>query len=223
MNPIRILPSLLAADVGALADGCRRAEASGADELHIDIMDAHFVPNLSFSPDTVVMARRAIKIPLSTHLMMDEPQRYVDRFADAGATTLLVHVEPAHDVSETLRMIRGRGVRCGLALNPETPASAVFPFLREVDEVLCMTVRPGRGGQSFMPHVLPAIAALRRAADEAGNKNLTLMVDGGIPLETALQCARAGANAFVAGTHLYKMADMAAGIREMREQCANVS
>jgi len=216
MNFIRILPSLLAADVGALAEGCRRAEDAGADELHIDIMDAHFVPNLSFSPDTVAMARRVVKLPLSVHLMMDEPHRYAARFMDAGATSLFVHVEPAYDIHATLDTIRARGVRCGLVLNPETPANAVFPFLREVDEVLCMTVRPGYGGQSFMSEVLPSIAAVRRAANDVGNTNLVLMVDGGITLQTAVQCASHGANAFVAGTHLFKMADMGEGVREMR-------
>ena len=219
MNTIRILPSLLAADVGALAEGCRRAEGAGSDELHIDIMDAHFVPNLSFSPDTVVMARRVIKLPLSVHFMMDEPQRYAARFMDAGAASLFVHVEPSHDIHATLDVIRARGVRCGLVLNPETPASAVFPFLREVDEVLCMTVRPGYGGQSFMPEVLPSIATVRRAANDVGNANLVLMVDGGITLQTAVQCAAHGANAFVAGTSLFKMADMAAGVCEMRAAC----
>jgi len=216
--PVSILPSLLAADPGALAEGCRRAEAAGADEIHIDIMDAHFVPNLSFSPAIVAMAKRAApNLPRNVHLMMTHPHEYAERFIEAGATTILIHVEPEYGILATLAAIRARGVRCGLVLNPETPARAVFPYLNEVDEILCMTVRPGRGGQSFMPEVLPTIGAVRRAADGAGNANLTLMVDGGINLETATLCTAAGANAFVAGTFLYAMDDMAAGVRALRK------
>ena len=215
--PISILPSLLAADAGALAEGCHRAEAAGADEIHIDVMDAHFVPNLAFSPATVAMAKRAApNLPRNVHLMMTHPHVYANQFIEAGATTLLIHVEPEYDIRATLTAIRGRGVRCGLVLNPETPARAVFPYLNEVDEILCMTVRPGRGGQSFMPDVLPSIRAVRNAANDAGNTGLSLMVDGGINLETAALCAEAGANAFVAGTFLYAMDDMAAGVRALK-------
>ena len=214
MNFISILPSLLAADIGALAEGCRRAEAAGADAIHIDVMDAHFVPNLSFSPATVAMAKRAApNLPRNVHLMMDNPHLYVKHFIEAGADTVQIHVEPDYDIRAALAEIRGRGARCGLVFNPGTPASAVFPYLDEVDEILCMTVRPGRGGQPFLPHVLPAIRAVRDAA----GPGLSIMVDGGINLDTAAQCAAAGANAFVAGTFLYAMDDMAAGVRALRE------
>jgi len=220
MNSFFVLPSLLAADPGRLAEGCARAEAAGADAIHIDVMDAHFVPNLSFGPATVAMAKRAApNLPRNVHLMMTHPHVYAGRFIEAGATTLLIHAEPEYDIRATLAAIRGHGARCGLVLNPETPAQAVFPHLNDVDEILCMTVRPGHGGQAFMPEVLPTIQAVRRAADAAGRPGLTIMVDGGINLETAKACAAAGANAFVAGTFLYAMDDMAAGVRALRGVC----
>jgi ribulose-phosphate 3-epimerase len=213
---VRILPSLLAADFGCLADECRRAEAAGGDELHLDIMDGHFVPNLSFGSDVVAMARRVVRLPLNVHLMMEQPDRYVDRFVDAGASTVLIHVEAACPVPDVLAAIRRRGVRCGVTLKPATPAAAVAPLLGLVDEVLVMTVEPGYGGQSFMTGMLPKLAEIRRAANARGCRELTLMVDGGIDAATAARCAAQGANAFVAGSSLFRLADMGAGVRAMR-------
>ena len=218
---IAILPSLLAADLGRLADECRRAAGSGADALHLDIMDAHFVPNLSFGPDVAALAHRtAPAFPLNVHLMMTHPQQYAGRFIDAGASTVLIHVEASCGIVETLASIRARGVRCGLTVKPGTPAEALFPFLREVDEVLVMTVEPGYGGQAFMPGMLPKLTAIRREADRVGREKLPVMVDGGINDETAAACAAHGANAFVAGNSLFRLADLAAGVRAMRAAAA---
>jgi ribulose-phosphate 3-epimerase len=217
---IQILPSLLAADMGSLEAAARRAEASGADALHIDIMDGHFVPNLSMGPAVVAMARRCVKIPLSVHLMLTRPDRYVDSFADAGASSLQIHVESECLLEEALAHIRSRSVKVGLTLNPETDAEAVGPYIGLVDEVLCMTVRPGYGGQAFMPEVLPKIRAVRRMAAESGKGDIDVMVDGGVTRETGSACAAAGANALVAGTFLFKAPDMAAETAGLRDAAA---
>ncbi len=215
-----ILPSLLAADMGHLADEARRAQDSGADALHLDIMDGHFVPNISMGPAVVEMARRAVTIPLNVHLMLSRPDHYLKTFIEAGSDTVLIHIEASCDVLEALQRIRELGAVPGITLNPGTTARMVFPVLSRVDEVLCMTVRPGYGGQAFMPEVLPTIRAIRDYATQAGQNDLTVMVDGGINLDTAAQCAREGANAFVAGTHLFGAGDMATAIARLRESAA---
>jgi len=220
---IIIMPSLLAGDFGNLEASAKKAEAAGGDALHLDIMDGSFVPNISMGPDVVRMARRAVRIPLNVHLMMVRPDLYVQTFIEAGADTLLIQVESACDVSRTLRHIRKLGAKPGIVLNPETPAEAVASCLCEVDEVLCMTVHPGFGGQSFMPEVLPKIKALRKSITELCRKqdvkkNINIAVDGGIDLKTVVLVAAAGANAIVAGSSLYKAKDMAADLRLMREK-----
>lgn len=216
----QILPSLLAADYGRLADEIRRVEAARADALHLDIMDAHFVPNLSFGPDMAALARRvAPGLYRNVHLMMTRPDLYADRFIDAGAQTLQFHVEADCDAWAGLRAIRARDVRTGLVLRPQTPAAALFPYLPLCDEVLFMTVNPGYGGQAFMSEVLPKIGELRCHADACGLNALDIMVDGGINLETAALCAAHGANQFVAGSFLFKQSDMGAMIAQMRDTC----
>jgi len=217
---IQVLPSLLAADFGHLEREARRAEAAGGDALHLDIMDGVFVPNISMGPDVVAMARRAVTIPLSVHLMIVRPDRYVAAFADAGADALLIHIEAECDVAETLDRIRERGLRPGITLNPETPAETIFPVLDKVDEVLCMTVRPGYGGQAFMPEVLPKLKAVRSEAARRGKALLNILVDGGINAETAALCAAQGANSFVAGTWLYAAPDMSLRVAELRRRAA---
>ncbi len=217
---IEILPSLLAADAGNLEAAARKAETAGGDALHLDIMDGHFVPNLSMGPAVVEMARRCVRIPLSVHLMITKPDEYMTRFIEAGADSLLIHLESDCDVLDTLERIRGLGAQVGITLNPETPAEIVFPVLEMVDEVLCMTVHPGYGGQAFMPDVLQKIRAIREQAKSIGKPSLKIMVDGGINVGTAVQCAAHGANAFVAGTTLYEAPDMAAEIDVMRQKAA---
>ena len=217
---IEILPSLLSADFGHLADGARLAERAGADALHLDIMDGHFVPNLTFGPDAVAAVRRAVEMPLNVHLMLTHPDRFVKRFVDAGADAISIHVEAASDVNATLTAIRTRGLLAGLVLKPATPADALRPFLGRFDFVLCMTVEPGYGGQSFMADMLPKIRQVRRLSDAMAAHPFPVMVDGGIAADTAAQCASAGASQFVAGNSLYSAPDMAAAIAAMRAAAA---
>ncbi len=216
---MRVLPSLLAADVGNLEAEVRRAGQADADGLHIDIMDAHFVPNLSFGPAVVEMAARCGNLPLSVHLMMTQPDRYIPLFIQAGADSLLIHIEAACDVPRALREIRAAGIRAGITLNPETEAERIIPVLDRVDEVLCMSVHPGHGGQSFLAHVLPKIQTIRSMANNRGLGDLDILVDGGLTAVTAAACARQGANVFIAGTFLYGARNMAEAIRELR-RCA---
>ena len=214
MKKIEILPSLLAADYGRLADEIRRAESSGADALHVDIMDPSFVPNLSFGPDVVALARRtAPAFYRNVHLMMRRPDLYREAFARAGAQTLQIHIEADCDLHAELGRIRARGVKPAIVLNPETPVERLTPYLGEVDEVLVMTVHPGYGGQKFIDACLPKIAWLRARRPE-----LDIMIDGGGNAETIPLAAQAGANQFVAGSYLYGKADMRAAVADLRER-----
>ncbi len=213
---IQILPSLLAADVGALGAEIARVAQSGADALHLDVMDAHFVPNLSFGPDVVALARRvAPGLFRNVHLMMTRPDLYLEAFARAGAQTIQVHVEADCDLHAELARIRALGLRAGLVLNPETPVGRVFPYLKACDELLVMTVHPGYGGQTFIADCLAKVTAVRARAP-----HLDVMVDGGVNAETAVLAARAGANQFVAGSYLFRQADMAAAVAALRAACA---
>ena len=213
---VEILPSLLAADFGRLADEIRRAEASGAEALHIDVMDAHFVPNLSFGPDVVALAKRvAPGFHRNVHLMMSRPDLYLETFAAAGAQTLQIHVEADCDVRHELRRIRALGLRNAIVLNPETPVERLAPYLGEIDGALVMTVHPGYGGQRFIADCMPKVEWLRRRMPA-----LDIMVDGGVNGETAAVAARAGANQFVAGSHLFGQPDMKAAVEDLRRRVA---
>ena len=208
----QILPSLLAADFGRLADEILRAEASGAEALHLDVMDAHFVPNLSFGPDVVALAARtAPGFYRNVHLMMTRPDLYLEAFAKAGAQTIQIHVEADCDIHTELKRIRAMGLKNAIVINPETPVEHLFPYIDEIDEALVMTVHPGYGGQKFIEDCMPKVETLRRM-----RPNIDIMVDGGINAETALIAAKAGANQFVAGSYLFKQADMKAAVDAMR-------
>jgi ribulose-phosphate 3-epimerase len=200
-------PSLLAGDHAHLAASADVVAQLQLPWLHCDIMDGHFVPNLSFGPETLAALRRAgSKLFFDTHLMLSEPHRYVEPFATAGANLISIHIEPDYDHAATLVRIRSLGCQCGIVLNPGTPARAVESLLAVVDLVLVMTVQPGFGGQSFRRDMLPKIAQLRDWRQARG-LNFRLEVDGGIDVATAAECRAAGADTFVAGTSFFKAAD----------------
>ena len=212
---LQILPSLLAADFGRLSDEIRRAEASGAEALHLDIMDPHFVPNISFGPDVVALSKRtAPSFYRNVHLMMRRPDLYAGKFVAAGAETVQIHVEADCDIHETLAAVRALGAKCALVLNPETPVEIMRPYLGEIDEALVMTVHPGYGGQKFIRECLPKVSWLRERAPA-----LDIMVDGGVNGETAVEAVLAGANQLVAGSYLFAKEDMKAAVEKMRSDC----
>ena len=213
LHPSLLAPSLLAGDHARLAESAAVADRLGIPWLHLDIMDGHFVPNLSFGPDTLAALRRnGAKQFFDTHLMLDEPQKFVEAFAKAGASRISVHIEPKYDVVGTLTLIRELHCHAGLVLKPGTPAAAVEGLLTQVDLVLVMTVEPGFGGQAFMDEMLPKIAQLDAWRRER-NLSFRLEVDGGIDLATAAKCRAEGADTFVVGTAFFKAPDQAAFAR----------
>ena len=219
-TPLRICPSVLAADFACLADEVRRSEAAGADCLHIDIMDGHFVKNLSMGPAIVSAINRSTNLPLHVHLMMYNPFDYVDRFVEAGADILSFHFEATEDIEETLLFIRRCNIQAGLALNPETPASFLPRFLPLLDAIVVMSVQPGFGGQGFLPETVEKLQEIRQYVDsekrEPSQGPISIAVDGGVTLETARLCAKAGATTLVSGTSLFSAPDMAKAIAAMR-------
>lgn len=213
--PIRIAPSLLSADFGRLADEVRAVEAAGADVIHVDVMDGRFVPNITIGPLVVEAVRKVTKLPVDAHLMIVEPERYVEAFARAGADLISVHAEVSPHLHRTLQAIRAAGARPAVALNPSTPLSAVEYVIGDCEMVLVMTVNPGFGGQRYIEACTEKIRALRALAD-ARNPALEIEVDGGVKPDTAATVAGAGANVLVAGTAVYGEKDYRAAIHAIR-------
>lgn len=217
MPKVIVAPSILAANFSHLAEELRKVEEAGADWIHCDIMDGHFVDNISFGPALVGFVRQNTKLPLDVHLMIERADHYVPRFVEAGASSITVHVEPEadHDVSATLQQIRQAGCGVGLTLNPATPFEAVEPHLDQIDLLLVMTVHPGFGGQPFRADMMEKV---KRAAqwNAAREKKIHIEVDGGINPETAKVSIKNGANALVAGTSIFHTKDYAAAIRALR-------
>ncbi len=215
-GPIRIVPSILAADFTRLGEELKAIEGAGADCVHIDVMDGHFVPNITVGPFIIAAVKRSTTLPLDVHLMIEEPERYIDDFVRAGANTVAVQVETCPHLHRTIGQIHDAGARACVVLNPATPASAVDVVLPDLDQVLVMTVNPGFGGQKFITSMLPKIEALRARIDALG-LDVTLEVDGGVASETIARAAAAGADTFVAGTAVFGASDYAEAIRGLRQ------
>lgn len=218
-QPIRIAPSILSADFGRLADEVRAAEAAGADWIHVDVMDGRFVPNITIGPLVVAAVRKVTSLPIDAHLMIVEPERYVEAFARAGADLVSVHAEASPHLHRTLQAIRAAGAKPAVALNPSTPLSAVEWVLDDCELVLLMTVNPGFGGQRYIEACTEKVRQLRALAD-ARRRPLDIEVDGGIKGATVGPVAAAGANVFVAGTAVFGAPDYRAAIAEIRRAAA---
>ncbi len=214
-----IAPSILSADFARLGEEIRAVEEAGADWIHVDVMDGHFVPNLTIGPVVVEAVRAATRLPLDVHLMIESPDAYIDAYAAAGADRIAVHVEACPHLHRTLAHAREAGARAAIALNPATSAEAIEPVLGDVDQVVVMTVNPGFGAQKFIESVLPKISQIRRWIDER-ELAVELEVDGGVGPGTIGRVARAGANAFVAGSAIFRKPDYAATIAELRKEAA---
>lgn len=217
-----ICPSLLAADLGRLAEQVASVEAAGADWLHVDVMDGRFVPNLTFGAPLITALRKLTSMPLDVHLMVLEPERYIEPFADAGATLFTFHPEATIHVQRHLAMVRERGMRPGLALNPGSPLELVAEVVHELDLLLLMSVNPGFGGQSYLPSTTDKIRRARRLLMERGC-DAQLEVDGGICEDTIGQVRAAGADTFVAGSAIFGAPDPGAAVRELRRRCLPVA
>ncbi len=217
MPKVLVAPSILAADFSRLGDEIHKVEQAGADWIHCDIMDGHFVDNISFGPAIVGFVRKQTKLPLDVHLMIEHADHYVPRFVDAGANSITVHVEPEakHDVGKTLQQIRDAGCRVGLTLNPETDFKLVEPFLDKIDMLLVMTVHPGFGGQKFRTDQMPKVKHTVEW-NKSHDRKIDIEVDGGINAETARVSIDNGANVLVAGTSIFKADDYAKAIRDLR-------
>jgi ribulose-phosphate 3-epimerase len=218
-STVCIAPSILSADFGHLAEEIGAVERAGAEWIHVDVMDGRFVPNLTIGPPVVKAARKATALPLDVHLMIVEPERYVEAFAEAGADVISIHVEACTHLHRTLQHIRSLGKRAGVVLNPSTPEDTLRYVLDVTDLVLVMSVNPGFGGQQFIPAVLPKVRAIRQMIDER-RLPIELEIDGGIAPDTIGAAAEAGARVFVAGNAIFTKPSYAEAIAELRDAAA---
>ncbi len=212
---IKIAPSILAANFAKLGQEVKEVEEAGAELIHIDVMDGHFVPNITMGPIVVEALRPLTTLPLDVHLMIENPDSYIEQFAKAGADYISVHVEACRHLHRTIQLIRSYNIKPGVVLNPHTPIETIQHILEDVDFVLFMTVNPGFGGQKFISSVVPKIEALSRIIKERG-LNIEIEIDGGINAETIVPCAKAGANIFVAGSAIYNQEDRATALQQIK-------
>ncbi len=215
---MQIAPSFLSCDFSKLGEELVRMEKANADFIHLDVMDGHFVPNITFGAPVIKWARPYTTLPFDVHLMISEPHRYIKDFADAGADIITFHVECDSDINETIDLIKSFNIKPGLVIKPNTPASAVFPYLEKIDMVLVMTVEPGFGGQSFMEDMLPKVKEIKDHARSLG-KEIIIEADGGINASTIAQCAEAGIDICVSGTGVFKAEDAGQAIAELKSKC----
>ncbi|KUE94417.1 ribulose phosphate epimerase [Streptococcus equinus] len=215
MSNNKIAPSILAADYANFASELKRIEETSAEYVHIDIMDGQFVPNITFGADVVASMRKHSKLVFDCHLMVVNPERFVDAFAQAGADIMTVHAESTLHIHGALQKIKKAGMKAGVVINPGTPVSAIEPVLSLVDQVLIMTVSPGFGGQAFIPEMLEKVQKVAKIRDEKGY-DFDIEVDGGVDNKTIKACYQAGANVFVAGSYLFKASDLTAQVETLR-------
>lgn len=213
---IKIAPSILAADFSKLGAEVLDVEKAGADWIHIDVMDGHFVPNISFGAIVVNAIRPLTKLPLDVHLMIENADRYIEDFAKAGADYITVHVEASPHLHRTIQLIRAAGVKPGVVLNPHSPIESIVPILDDIELVLFMTVNPGFGGQKFIESVVPKVEQLSKIIREKG-LSIDIQIDGGINEETIVPCAKAGANVFVAGSAIFGKEDRKAALQAIKQ------
>lgn len=215
MSNNKIAPSILAADYANFASELKRIEETSAEYVHIDIMDGQFVPNITFGADVVASMRKHSKLVFDCHLMVVNPERFVDAFAQAGADIMTIHAESTLHIHGALQKIKKAGMKAGVVINPGTPVSAIEPVLSLVDQVLIMTVNPGFGGQAFIPEMLEKVQKFAKIRDEKGY-DFDIEVDGGVDNKTIKACYQAGANVFVAGSYLFKASDLTAQVETLR-------
>ncbi|GAK55413.1 ribulose-phosphate 3-epimerase [Candidatus Vecturithrix granuli] len=216
---IKIAPSILSADFACLKHDIEVVECGGADILHVDVMDGHFVPNLTLGPPVVKAIKKYTKLPLDVHLMMTNPDAFIEQFAQSGANYLTVHVEVCHHLHRTIQEIKKHGMKAGVSLNPATSLSLIDSILGDVDLILIMSVNPGFGGQQFIPFSLPKIRQLRQTLDQLHLPHVEIEVDGGISLENIREIVQAGATILVAGSTVFQAADPAAMVQQLKAAC----